>query len=117
MLAGALSLAAPAMIGMFMQDAAIIEVGVPMLRMQQMGMVFTAVVLVTTCTFQSAGKAVGAFLLSVSRQGVLFAAVLFIASKAFAYQGVLMAQAVSDLLTAVMAVILFEILIRRPIYR
>ncbi len=88
-----------------------------MLRMQQMGMVFTAVVLVTTCTFQSAGKAVGAFLLSVSRQGVLFAAVLFIASKAFAYQGVLMAQAVSDLLTAVMAVILFEILIRRPIYR
>lgn len=116
-LAGALSLAAPAMIGLFMQDASIIEIGVPMLRMQQMGMVFTAVVLVTTCTFQSAGKAVGAFLLSVSRQGVLFAAVLFIASKAFAYQGVLMAQAVSDLLTAVMAVILFEILIRRPIYR
>lgn len=116
-LAGALSLAAPAMIGMFMQDEAIIEIGVPMLRMQQMGMVFTAVVLVTTCTFQSAGKAVGAFLLSVSRQGVLFAAVLFIASKAFAYQGVLMAQAVSDLLTAVMAVILFEILIRRPLYR
>ena len=114
-LAGALSLAAPAMIGLFMQDAAIIEIGVPMLRMQQMGMVFTAVVLVTTCTFQSAGKAVGAFLLSVSRQGVVFAAVLFIASKAFAYQGVLMAQAVSDLLTAVMAVILLHILIRKPV--
>ena len=78
-LAGVLSLAAPAMIRLFMQDASIIEIGVPMLRMQQMGMVFTAVVLVTTCTFQSAGKAVGAFLLSVSRQGVVFAAVLFIA--------------------------------------
>ena len=116
-LAGALSLAAPAMIGIFMQDKSIIEVGVPMLRMQQMGMVFTAVVLVTTCTFQSAGKAVGAFLLSVSRQGVLFAVVLLVASKAFAYQGVLMAQPVSDLLTAVMAVILFVILIRRPIGR
>ena len=96
-LAGALSLAAPAM-----------------LRMQQMGMVFTAVVLVTTCTFQSAGKAVGAFLLSVSRQGVVFAAVLFIASKTFAYSGVLMAQAVSDLLTAILAVILLHILIRKP---
>lgn len=114
-LAGVLSLAAPAMIRLFMQDASIIEIGVPMLRMQQMGMVFTAVVLVTTCTFQSAGKAVGAFLLSVSRQGVVFAAVLFIASKAFAYQGVLMAQAVSDLLTAVMAVILLHILIRKPV--
>ena len=113
-LAGALSLAAPAMKGLFMQDASIIEIGVPMLRMQQMGMVFTAVVLVTTCTFQSAGKAVGAFLLSVSRQGVVFAAVLFIASKTFAYSGVLMAQAVSDLLTAILAVILLHILIRKP---
>lgn len=113
-LAGALSLAAAAMIGLFMQDASIIEIGVPMLRMQQMGMVFTAVVLVTTCTFQSAGKAVGAFLLSVSRQGVVFAAVLFIASKTFAYSGVLMAQAVSDLLTAILAVILLHILIRKP---
>ena len=113
-LAGALSLAAPAMIGLFMQDPSIIEIGVPMLRMQQMGMVFTAVVLVTTCTFQSAGKAVGAFLLSVSRQGVVFAAVLFIASKTFAYSGVLMAQAVSDLLTAILAVILLHILIRKP---
>lgn len=113
-LAGALSLATPAMIGLFMQDASIIEIGVPMLRMQQMGMVFTAVVLVTTCTFQSAGKAVGAFLLSVSRQGVVFAAVLFIASKTFAYSGVLMAQAVSDLLTAILAVILLHILIRKP---
>lgn len=116
-LAGALSLAAPVMIGIFMRDAAIIEIGVPMLRMQQLGMVFMAVVLVTTCTFQSAGKAVGAFLLSVSRQGVLFAVVLLVASKAFAYQGVLMAQAVSDLLTAVMAVILYVILIRRPMGR
>ena len=113
-LAGALSLAAPAMIGLFMQDASIIEIGVPMLRMQQMGMVFTAVVLVTTCTFQSGGKTAGAFLLSVSRQGVVFAAVLFIASKTFAYSGVLMAQAVSDLLTAILAVILLHILIRKP---
>ncbi|MDE5717534.1 MAG: MATE family efflux transporter, partial [Lachnospiraceae bacterium] len=114
---GVLSLAAPALIGIFMQDASIIAVGVPMLRMQQMGMVFTAVVLVTTCTFQSAGKAVGAFLLSVSRQGVLFAAVLLIASRVFHYNGVLMAQAVSDLLTAILAVVLFDILIRRKMGR
>ncbi|MDE6405064.1 MAG: MATE family efflux transporter [Lachnospiraceae bacterium] len=116
-LAGVLSLAAPALIQVFMQDKAIIEIGVPMLRMQQMGMVFTAVVLVTTCTFQSAGKAVGAFLLSVSRQGAVFAAVLLLASKAFGYHGVLMAQAASDLLTAILAVFLFEILIRRSLQK
>lgn len=32
------------------------------------GVVFMGVVLISTCTFQSAGRAVGAFLLSVSRQ-------------------------------------------------
>ena len=44
-------------------------------------MIFIAVVLVTTSTFQSAGKALGAFLLSVSRQGVIFAIVIFLAQK------------------------------------
>lgn len=107
-LAGILSLAAPVMIGMFMADEAIIASGVPMLRMQQIGMVFIAVILVTTCTFQSAGKAVGAFLLSVSRQGVIFAAVIFLASKIFGYSGILLAQAVSDMLTAILAVGLFR---------
>lgn len=112
-LAVVLSLAAPVMIRMFMEDEAIISAGVPMLRMQQLGMVFVAVVLVTTCTFQSAGKAAGAFLLSVSRQGVVFMAVILLASRMFGYSGVLLSQAVSDVITAVLAVWLFG----RGIYR
>ena len=103
-----LSLAAPALIGIFMQDTSIIAVGVPMLRMQQMGMVFVAIVLVTTCTFQSAGKAVGAFLLSASRQGIIFGVVIIFASRLFGYPGVLAAQAVSDIFTAILAVVLFR---------
>lgn len=60
-LACVLSLFAPSLISLFMQEEKIIELGIPMLRMQQAGMLFVAVVLVTTCTFQSAGKAWGAF--------------------------------------------------------
>lgn len=105
-LAAVLSLAAPALLGMFIQDTSIVNTGVPMLRMQQLGMIFMAVVLVTTCTFQSAGKAWGAFLLSASRQGVIFAAVILLASGLFGYTGVLLSQAVSDILTAGLAVIL-----------
>ena len=101
-----LSVAAPALIKIFMQDPGIIELGVPMLRFQQAGMIFIAVVLVTTSTFQSAGKALGAFLLSVSRQGVIFAIVIFLASKTFGYNGVLASQAVSDCLTAILAAVL-----------
>ena len=101
-----LSAAAPALIRIFMQDPGIIDLGVPMLRFQQAGMIFISVVLVTTSTFQSAGKALGAFLLSVSRQGVIFAIVIFLASKTFGYYGVLASQAVSDCFTAILAAVL-----------
>lgn len=107
-LAAVLSLAARPFIGLFIKDPSIIEAGVPMLRMQQAGMLFVAIVLVTTCTFQSTGNAWNAFLLSASRQGVIFAAVILIFSRLMGYNGILMAQAVSDLLTAVLAVWLFK---------
>lgn len=107
-LAGLLSLLAPKMIPLFMKDPAIVSAGVPMLRGQLAGMVFVAIVLVTTCTFQSAGKAMGAFLLSVSRQGVIFAIVIIAGSSLFGYYGVLYAQAISDCLTAVLALVLFK---------
>lgn len=64
-----------------MKTPEIVDSGVLMLRLQQAGMMFMAVVLVTTCVFQSAGKAMGAFLLSVSRQGVIYGIVIVIASQ------------------------------------
>lgn len=111
-LAAALSVgvivAAQPLVSFFMNDPAIVELGVPMLRLQQISMVAVAIVMVTTCVFQSAGKALGAFLLSVSRQGVVFALVIVVASAAFGLGGVMCAQAVSDLLTAIMAAVLFK---------
>ena len=58
-----LCLAAPYLTACFVEDCSLITEGTRMLRLLQTGMVFMAVVLVTTCTFQSAGKALGAFLL------------------------------------------------------
>ncbi|MDO4619377.1 MAG: MATE family efflux transporter [Lachnospiraceae bacterium] len=103
-----LSVAAKPILGVFMNDTDIVRLGVPMLRLQQAGMAFMSVVLITTCAFQAAGKALGAFLLSVSRQGVIFALVLVIASHVFGYYGILASQAVSDLLTAGLALILYR---------
>ena len=107
-LAAALSLAAKPLIRVFMDDAQIVNSGVEMLKYQQMGMLFVAIVLVTTCTFQSAGKAWGAFWLSVSRQGLIFAVVILTASHLAGYTGVLAAQAVSDFLTAVLAILFYR---------
>ena len=97
--------------GFFTTDPHIIELGSGMLRVQLLSTVCVAVVLVTTCTFQSAGKAVGALLLSISRQGVMLAITLFVGKAIAGYHGVIAAQAVADLLTAVLAVVLFVVLL------
>lgn len=107
-LASLLALAAPLMMRLFVKDTEMIATGVPMLRLQLAGMLFVAIVLVTTTTFQSAGKALGAFLLSISRQGVFLILTLATGSALFGYYGILAAQACSDFLTALLAVFLFR---------
>lgn len=107
-LAVILAATAKPMITVFMDNPRIVSSGVLMLRAIQCGMVFMAVVLVTTCIFQSTGKAVGAFCLSISRQGIIFAIVLFIAGRVAGYNGIIAAQPISDFLTAILAIILFK---------
>lgn len=98
-----LSIFAPTVIGMFMDDPDIVTNGAMMLRCQQIGMMFMAVILVSTCVCQSVGNALGAFILSVSRQGVLYVIALEILSKLAGYRGVLISQACADVTTAIIA--------------
>lgn len=107
LLSALLSAAAPRMLQLFVNDPEMIETGTAMLRLQLAGMIFASIVLVMTSTFQACGKALEAFLLSVSRQGIILAVILAAASSLFGYYGILSAQAVSDLLTALLAVCLF----------
>ncbi len=102
-----MAILSPVLVRIFLKDAALVAIGVPMLRLQVLGMVFVAVVLITTCVFQATGKAVGALILSASRQGVIFAIALVVASKVMGYYGVLAAQAIADFLTAIIAVVLY----------
>ena len=103
-----LSVTAPYIISLFMNDPAVIADGTPMVRAILAGMPFIGYTMVTTCIFQSTGKASGAFLLSAGRQGYIYAAVILIASSLFGYYGVISAQAVSDVLTAGLAFILYK---------
>ncbi|MDO4623598.1 MAG: MATE family efflux transporter [Eubacteriales bacterium] len=99
---------APFLVKAFFDDMALISLGTLLVSLLLLGMIFVAVVLISTCIFQATGKAVEAFILSASRQGFLFAIVLFLASKTAGYYGILASQAISDCLTAVIAVILFR---------
>ena len=98
---------APYIIPIFMKEEAIITAGTLMMRCQLMTMPFVAVVMIFTVVFQSAGKAVSAFVLSLSRQGVVLAVSMFVLSRMFQYYGVICAQALSDAVTAMIAVCLY----------
>ncbi|KFI56662.1 MATE family efflux transporter [Bifidobacterium callitrichos] len=95
----------------FIADETIITLGAGILRVQLLSLVCVAIVMVTTCTFQSTGKALGAFLLSIGRQGVILAVTLFIGSRVAGYDGVIAAQALADLVTAILAVVLFVVML------
>lgn len=94
-----ISVFAPAIIKIFMNQSDIITNGAMMLRFQQLGMVFMAVTLVSTCVCQSVGSAAGAFALSISRQGVLYAISLMVLNAIFGYTGIIATQACADVLT------------------
>ncbi len=87
----------------FVEDAGIVATGAEMLRWQACTAAFACVVMLLTVLFQATGKIVPAFVLSLSRQGVVFLVVLVVCVKLFQYQGVLMAQAVADVLSAALA--------------
>lgn len=101
-----LSVIAPHMVAVFLDNPQIITEGALMLRLQLVSLLFTTIILITTCTFQATEKAGGAFILSISRQGIIFALVITAASKIAGYNGILASQAISDVFTALIAVIL-----------
>lgn len=99
-----ISIFAPFIIKIFMNQSDIITNGAMMLRFQQFGMVFMAITLVSTCVCQSVGNAGGALILSISRQGVVYVILLFALKSVFGYTGILATQACADVVTALIAV-------------
>ena len=93
----------------FIDNETIVREGTLMLRWQVVSMVFVGIVLLITIIFQSAGKVAGSFILSVSRQGVVFLAVLLIAVQIGGYTGIIAAQAIADVLSAILALFLLRV--------
>lgn len=112
-LTAGICLLAPVLIRVFMDNEGIVQDGAFMLRWQVITMVFVGVVLLMTIVFQSMGKVAGSFVLSISRQGVLFLLVLIVAYNTAGYTGIVVSQAVSDVLTALIAAVLFQKQIRK----
>ena len=95
----------------FLKDTELIDMGVLMLRLQMPGMVLMGAGLVTICTFQSMGKGLPAFILSLCRQGVVYAFTIAVLSSLFGYYGVISSQLGADIISVIIAFILFRIYI------
>lgn len=91
----------------FISNDQIIEDGTVMLRWQVITLVFVGIVLLLTIVFQSTGKIIGSFILSVSRQGIVFLVIIVIAYQIMGYMGIIISQAVADIITAFLACFLF----------
>ena len=101
-------MSAPFLMKCFGNSESIINDGILMLRLQVITLVFVGIVLLMTIIFQSTGKVAGSFILSVSRQGIIFSVILVIAYNTAGYMGIIISQAAADVLTAILAMILFK---------
>ena len=101
-------LAAPLIIRLFMQDQTVISEGTTMIRWLASSTTLGGCILVFTTMFQSMGKAVPAFWLSVSRQGLIFLVCIVVLHRLFGYWGIVSAQAASDVLTLLLAVLVWQ---------
>lgn len=101
-------LAAPLIIRLFMQDQTVISEGTTMIRWLASSTTLGGCILVFTTMFQSMGKAVPAFWLSVSRQGLIFLVCIVVLHRLFGYWGIVSAQAASDVLTLLLAVLMWQ---------
>ncbi len=100
-------IAAPALIRGMMDQESIIMHGTLMLRWQVLTMIFVAVNTLITIICQSTGKIIPSFIMSISRQGFVFVIVLLITSNLFGYGGIIRSQAIADIISAAMAVVIF----------
>lgn len=103
-----LSIFAPYIIQSFMNDAQIIQTGSLMLRLLVLSSPCVGIILVFTTLFQSEGKALPALILSISRQGVIYAICIVILSKLFTFHGILISQATADVVTAIIAIVIYS---------
>lgn len=107
-LAAGIALFAGPVMQIFLEQPELIAQGVTMLYWQLPAIVFMGIGLVLICTFQATGKSLPALLLSLCRQGIVYAIALAILPLWFGYTGVIAAQLAADIVTVLIAVLLYR---------
>lgn len=102
-----LMVVSPGLCGLFMRDQGVVDAANYMLRWFLVTTPFIGASMVFTTMFQSVNQPLDAFVMSISRQGVVFSIVIFISAALMGYQGVIIAQPIADVITAVIGLGLY----------
>ena len=94
-----------AMVGFFRNDPKVIEVGAAALRWQMITLPLVPLVMYTNMTLQTTRHPWEANIMAMSRNGLFFIPVILILPRILGLQGVEMAQAVADAMSAVLAIL------------
>lgn len=100
-------------INAFINDENVIFYGMQMLRALMVASPVLGILFAFTFSFQAMGRAIPSLLLSVARQGLFFLPILFIANNLFGLEGIIFTQPFTDLLTLVVAAVMFFIMMHR----
>ena len=95
---------APQVVTMFRKEAEIVEIGTIALRYLCVALMFMPTIMIANMVFQSVGKTGRAFFLACAQNGLFFIPLILLLPKFFGVTGIEIAQPVSNVVSAVVAV-------------
>ena len=103
---------APSVIGAFRNDPDVINLGAKVLRLQCMAFPLVGFVTLTNMYLQTTNQTVSAVTLAIARHGLFLIPALIIGASFRGLKGIIAAQPVSDILSALMAIPLYVVSVR-----
>ncbi len=112
-LTGIMIFARRTVVGAFIDDEEVIEIGIRMVVALQLSGPFIGILFTCTSTIQAMGKALPSLFLTFCRQGLVLFPLIFIFDRFIGMDGVIYAQPIADYVSIVIAVIICMVLFRR----
>jgi Na+-driven multidrug efflux pump len=96
------------MIRIFINNEQVIDYGIKIMRALIIALPFAGIQFIIRVSFQALGKGKPALILALARQGLFYIPLLFTLNRLFGFSGFIYAQPISNILTFVLAIILFR---------
>ncbi|HQQ67223.1 MAG TPA: MATE family efflux transporter [Candidatus Cloacimonadota bacterium] len=101
------------LIMIFIKDPDIVRIGTIVLQAYVFAIPIAAVGMILMTTLQAMGKALPALIVALSRQGIMYIPSILILNKLFAFEGLVFAMPLADLLTTSLSAIFVILIIKK----